>query len=336
MSSAEATTGEDASNKPAFPLSPELRVKVYEQLLIHPGRSLKPNGFMYFTSGRPSREKDHIFTSILRTCRMFYEEALPILYGKNTLAFHDEDFSKPVLPFPKEHLTMVKHVVVDISPRIYSSARKMGQFLEALGTSGVNLIDLAITIHMHEIADEDSWEHHDGEGTLPPLDLFDYCLFGDHSIVEGLLSLKAVKSLSIRMEDEARFEPDFANALKYTFMVEGTADDRSITIEKRCTFPHGKLEWKERCPGCGNTEDDINNDTADWEYKDDMLSHKAVGKFLALGGELKKGKSPWANSKTGTAAKAKQHKAGAVATKPTGTAKKTKAKPAKPSSKKAA
>lgn len=40
MSSTEITTREEASNRPAFPLSPELRVKIYELLLIHPNRSL--------------------------------------------------------------------------------------------------------------------------------------------------------------------------------------------------------------------------------------------------------------------------------------------------------
>ena len=323
----------DASNKPAFPLSPELRVKVYEELLIHPNRPLKPNGFQRYTSGRPYREKDYIFTSILRTCRMFYEEALPILYGKNTLAFHDNDFGKPVLPFPKGHLSMVKHVAVDISPSIYSSARKMGQFFLTLGTSGVNIVDLTIRIHMLEHNDEFLRENLDA---LPPLHLFDQCLIGDHPLVRALFSLKAVKKLFIEMEDEARFKPGIADALKLAFMMEGTADGRSIIIEKGCTFPHEEFEEEERCPGCGNTEDDINNGTADWEYKDDMLSQQALGKFLALGGELQKGKSTKANSKTGTAAKMKQHKAKATATKPTGTAKKTKAKPAKPSSKKAA
>ena len=320
----------DASNKPAFPLSPELRVKVYEELLIHPNRPLKPNGFQRYTSGRPYREKDYIFTSILRTCRMFYEEALPILYGKNTLAFHDNDFSKPVLPFPKGHLSMVTHVEVDISPLIYSSARKMGQFLMTLGTSGANLLDLTISIHMLELQDECLHEHHD---TLPPLHLSDYCLMGDHPILEGLSSLKAVKKLSIIMEDEARFELGFASALKDAFMIEGTADGRSITIMKKCTFPHGEIEEDEACPGCGNTEDDIDNNAADWEYKDDMRSYNALRKFRSLGG---KGKSSKAKSKTGTAAKTKQHKTKAATTKSTGTAKKAKAKPAKPSSKKAA
>lgn len=202
-----------------------------------------------------------------------------------------------------------------------------------LGTSGANLVDVSIRIHMLELSDEVLREHHD---TLPPLHLFDQSLVGDHPIVAGLFSLKAVKKLYIQLEDEARFEPGVANALKAAFMKDGTADGRSITIEKGCTFPHRELEDEDPCPGCENTKEDLNNRNANWEYKDDMRSRQAVGKFLRLGGKLKKGKPTKANSTTGTTIKAKQTKTKATATKPIATAKKTKAKPAKASSKKAA
>lgn len=206
--------------------------------------------------GRHYLEKDYNFTNILQTCRTFYEEALPILYGKNTLGFHDNNFSKPMLPFPEGHLTMVKRAEVDISPFIYSSAKKTGDFLMTLGTSGAELVDLSIRIHMHKYSDKILHEHHD---TLPPLHLFDQSLVGDHRIVAGLFSLKAVKKLYIKMEDEARFEPGVANALKAAFMKDGIADGRSVTIEKGCTFPHRELDEEDLCPGCGNTKEDLNN-----------------------------------------------------------------------------
>lgn len=57
----EITTREDASNTPAIPLSAELRVKIYEQLLVHPKRSMKPNGFLRYTGERAYLEKDLIF-----------------------------------------------------------------------------------------------------------------------------------------------------------------------------------------------------------------------------------------------------------------------------------
>lgn len=333
MSSNDIATRKDASKKANFPLSPELRVKVYEHLLVHPERSLKPNGFRRYTGGRPYREKDHIFTSILQTCRTFYEEALPILYGKNTLAFHDNDFNKPVLPFPEEHLTMVKHVEVDISPLIYCSAEKMGEFLWTLGTSGAKFVDLSVRIHMLEGNDEVMHEHHP---TLPPPSPFDRLFVDDHPILTGLFSLIAVNRLYIQMEDEARFEPGFADALKKAFMEEGTANGRSITIEKGCTFPHDELAGDGPCPGCGNTEEDLINGTAKWEYKDDMRSFKALGEFLYLNNESDMEEPSTPNSVPNKVTKSKQPKTKAAATKPTAKAKKTKANSAKASSKKAA
>ncbi len=151
-----------------------------------------------------------------------------------------------------------------------------------------------------------------------------------------MLLLKSVKKLYIQLEDEACFELGFTNVLKAALMKDGTADGgRSIIIEKGCTFPHGELDeeysW---CLGCGNTMDDFENGTMNWEYKDDMLSRQALGGFLFQGGKLKKAKPAKANATTGKAAKAKQPKTKAAATTSAATAKQTKAKPTKRSSKK--
>lgn len=328
----ETTTRRNASNKPAFPLPPELRLKVYELLLVHPDQSLKPNGFLHYEAGRPYLEKDYILTSILRVCRSIYEEALPILYGKNTLTFYDNDFSKPVLPFPEGHLAMVKRIEIDISPVMYSSASKMGEFLVVFGTSEAKLIHLSIHIHMLEESDELFRRSHN---TLPPLHLLDQFLVGDHPILGDILSLKSVKKLYIQLEDEACFELGFTNVLKAALMKDGTADGRSIIIEKGCTFPHRELDeeysW---CLGCGNTMDDFENGTMNWEYKDNMLSRQALGEFFFQGGKLKKAKPAKANATTRKAAKAKQPKTKAAATTSAATAKQTKAKPTKRSSKK--
>ena len=283
MSSTEITTREHASDKPRFPLSVELRLKIYELLLIHPHRSLKPNGFLCYTEGRPYREKDYIFTSILRTCRMFYEEALAILYGKNVLAFHDNEFNKPVLPFPEKHLTMVKHVEVDISPFIYSSAKRMWELLMTLGTSGAKLFHLSIRIHKVEGHDEFlRTTHH----ALPPLHLYDQFLLRDHPIVTGLFSFTTVRNLYIGLEDEARFEPGVANALRGWFMEQGTIDARSIKIEKQCSFPHYELEEDQLCPSCWFTGDECKNDVSKWEDVDDENMERECLAFELSGHRL--------------------------------------------------
>ena len=103
-----------------FRLAAETRANIYENVLIHPIKLL-PNGL-----GRDDEDEPYgVNISILQTCRVVYNEALPILYGKNLLAFNDcqeecvyrdaddvdsaDDVGnvdmppyKPVLPFPKK------------------------------------------------------------------------------------------------------------------------------------------------------------------------------------------------------------------------------------------
>ena len=216
-----------------------------------------------------------------------------------------------MLSFPEGHFALIKRAQVDIGPFLHSSAEKMGAFLMALGTSGAKLVDLLIRIRMLDVCDKTSREHDD---TLPPLSLFDQALLGDHPIVAGLFSLKAVQKLVIQMEDEARFGPDVANALREAFMTERTADGRSITMEHVCSFPHKLLEEEETCPHCENTLKDLVNGTVNWEYKDDMLTRRAVEKYNSLSRKLKKGEQRKAKSVTGKATKAKEPQTEAAAT----------------------
>ena len=227
---------------------------------------------------------------------------------------------------------MIKHVEVHIRPYVFSSAERMGNFLTVLGTSGAKLVDLYIRIHMCMDLDEPSRECY---YPLPPLSLFDQSLLGNHPIVAGLFSLKAVKKLDVQMVDEARFGPGVANALRKAFMKEGTANGRSITIITRCTVPHEVLDEENPCPYCGNTREDVFNDTANWEYKDDMSTWRAVDDFISLSRELKKSKPRKAKLVPGKAPKAKEPQTKAAATNHNTTTKQTKSKLAKASSGKA-
>lgn len=224
MSSTETTLYDDANNKPAFPLPPELRLTIYKQLLIHPDRPLKPNGPFRSVCGRPIYEEsylenDHIFTSVLRVCRLFYSEALPILYGCNVLHFHDTELTKPVLPFPEEYLTMVKRVKVDMRPYLYNSTRTMAQFLRALSGPGISLLDLSVRVRVSRRADV-YWRRIP-KGDPPPLDT-DCFLSAENPMFAALLSFRAVKRFCIELLDEARFEPGVADAFRESFMEYGT------------------------------------------------------------------------------------------------------------------
>ena len=228
---------------------------------------------------------------------------------------------------------MIKHIEVHIRPSVFSSAERMGNFLLILGTSGAKLVDLYIRIHMCRDLDEPSRECY---YQLPPLSTFDQSLLGNHPIVAGLFSLKAVKKLDVQMVDEARFRPGVANALRKAFMKEGTANGRSITITTQCTVPHEVLNEENPCPYCGNTREDVLNDTVNWEYKDDVFTWRAFNDFISLSRELMKSKPRKAKLVPGKAPKAKQPQTKAAATNHTTTTKQTKAKLAKASSRKAA
>ena len=274
MLSTEVTSQKDACEKSVTSFPPELRVKIYEELLISSSSPLHPNGFTRNGRGRKrnrhQRSEDRVFTSILRVCRTFYEEALPILYGRNILAFHDAGLLRPVLPFPKGHLAMVQHVHVDVSPSHYGSVAKMGDFIVDLHLSGAKLIDLSIRIHVLESKDPVRDVFYPGR--LPPSQLHDGFLVHNHPIVVGLFWLKAVKKLNIDIEGEVRFEPGIANSLRKIFPKKQSIINQSITIRKSCIVPHERLDPEVACFGCGNTKESLGNGIGYCEYQDDMIT----------------------------------------------------------------
>jgi hypothetical protein len=79
----------------------DVRHMIYEQLLVANGplkmwdrapRPLSKHNMMWHARGGPPESMDRIgdwttlSTDILRTCRQIYEEAMPVLYGKNNFA----------------------------------------------------------------------------------------------------------------------------------------------------------------------------------------------------------------------------------------------------------
>ena len=277
MSSAEVTTSDDACKRLNFPLPIELRMKIYEELLVRRDGSLKPNGVPQIERPFDPREKDKTFISILLTCRTIYEEALPFLYGKNVIVFHDAQVRKPVLPFPERHLIMIKHVEVETSPYVYGSVEDMGNLLMTLGTSGAKPIDVSVRIYMTR--------HHlhfyrGYRSVLPLLRSHDALLSNENPVIVGLLSLKAVKKLDIRVEGEVRFQPGVACALRTSFMEKGTAIDRSIAIRKACTSPiHRKFGLKEPCFLCGTMKEGLITGIGYYDYRDDKLTWRLLRKF---------------------------------------------------------
>ena len=271
------TTCEDACKRPPFPLPMELRLKIYEQLLVLPDGSLKANGIRHYERQLYDREKDKTFISILLTCRTVYEEALPILYGKNVLAFHDNDLGKPLLPFPEDHLVLIKHVEVEMSPCIFGSVKRMGNLLMTLGTSRAKFIDISVRIYMPK--DKETFRRR-YLVILQPSEKQDALLFNDNPIVVGLLSLKAVKRLDIRIEGDVRFQPGGACALRTSFMEKGITIGRSIAIRKPCrSINHEIFEMEEPCSTCGPMNEGRAFRTGYYEYHDDEVTWRLLKQF---------------------------------------------------------
>lgn len=123
-----------------------------------------------------------------------YSEALPILYGKNKLSFYIGYFIKPIRPFLKDHLSLVKRVHVNTSPYLYDSTRKMGKFLSDPFKPGMVFTELTICIHI----DRDEKFRCEDKPLPSPGPNIDRFLFGANPVATALFSFRAVEKLQIK------------------------------------------------------------------------------------------------------------------------------------------
>lgn len=268
-------TTPEPMRSPLFRLSPELRLMIYEKLLIQIDRPLRLIKGPQDEIGPSSR--NNICTSILRTCRAIYNEALPILYGSNTLLIRISPV-KEMIYLPKHCLALLKHVSISATPFEGSDSLDTACCLQSIADGSLDDLSIHIYISYRE-------NYYFAANSLPHvLESFrNNLLVADNPILRALLSLTSVKKLYIELENGARFEPGFADILKETFMKTGSGQGRSIVIRKRCTHQGASnFENGARCPDCANTMEEIANGTADWEYKDDTITHKAVTKWTFM------------------------------------------------------
>ena len=117
-------------------LPPEVRVQIYRYLLchntwiqpntakgnydMHDGILARTQGMSLLTSSKPGlRTKYLLESAILRTCRMIYAEAWPILYGENSFSYtpcgyvwNQADY--PKAGFPDKTLEFTKHLELEV------------------------------------------------------------------------------------------------------------------------------------------------------------------------------------------------------------------------------
>jgi len=267
---------------PLFRLSPELRLMIYEKLLVRASRPLA------FIKGPEdvveSFDGNNICTSILRTCWAIYNEALPTLYGNNTLIF-DTSPVNGLRYFPEHCLGLLKHVRITATPVEGRNSLETAHCLQSLAKLSLEDLTIYIFIPFTE------YEDYPSKSPPPVPKRFKSDLqVADNPILPALLSLTSVKWLHILLEDGARFKPGFAKMLEERFAMEGSREGGWIFIEQACThtgattsimgsLANYKIEGGARCSTCGNTKAEIANGTADLAYEDNEVLDKAIVKW---------------------------------------------------------
>lgn len=203
-------------------------------------------------------EEIQIPCQILSTCRTYYEEATPILYGKNKFAFYTGIAEEPGMFWEFPIAVRCMPYVTDL--RIYfcvdslyaDSSIRVGHFLKALRLRATRLDQLAIIVASNCYYDTDCvWD----------------VLLGNHPVCQeqpNIAKERLIKHLRLRPHDGALFTPQYACRLAQMFEQTGGRGDHSLTFTKSCSrppgtrlFPRTTSHSPDECAVCGWPTDDI-------------------------------------------------------------------------------
>ncbi|KAF1941887.1 hypothetical protein EJ02DRAFT_187820 [Clathrospora elynae] len=226
----------------------EIRLMIFEELLrVSPcvvfrgGAKFGPLDLNEFHHDIP------VPWQILGTCRQYYEEALPIMYGKNMFAFCTGKSGEPSMFWRFPIKVRLMHYLTNLS--IYcradaptkEAAKRVAHFIVALSHHAKNLEYLSIVISSDQRFEK-----------ACPWDI----LFCDHPVSKALVTLiksKTVKHVQIRLHDGAALHPGFAHFLLQQFYkTHIPGDSRSLVFTKSCTCaPDARSLDPEHCTHCG-------------------------------------------------------------------------------------
>lgn len=211
----------------------EVRLMIFEELVIVSGTVFRGASTFGPLDEKEFHEEVSIPWQILATCRKYFEETVPILYGRNKFVFCTGEAGEPGMfwrfPISRRYMGYLNDVGVFVradDPK-KESAKRVGHFLKALIRHAPNLEHLTLLISSDRFYE-----------ALCPFDI----LFADHPISRELLHLieaETVKHLKIRLHDGACFSPHYAGFLAQTFMEKLSTSGRSITFTTSCTCPPG-------------------------------------------------------------------------------------------------
>lgn len=211
-----AISAQPASKEPPslLVLPPEIRLMVYRYLLS--------NMFIVIYDV-PGRYNPTICPNILQTCRLIYNEALPILYGSN-LFWHEATVkAEGLLKAPSKLLRHVKHLEIYVYLAVHewyceddddpsNGPNDVGMSIAPL----IMLKDLIFTIN--------SYYYHS------PMS------FGPQSyLVQACAGLRTVKTLFINLRSLGRCQLSFTDTsidvLKASLIAEGSVEGRMLQIQ---------------------------------------------------------------------------------------------------------
>ena len=203
----------------------EIRLMIFEELLIISPETIFVGAKDFTPLDEYNDEcKPAVPWQILATCSTYHDEAAPILYGKNKLAFCTGRRGGPgaFTSFPvsiryMEYVTDLGiYFQVDNPKKV--AAERVATFLNTVVSKAKKLEKLEL------LASSDRWH-----GMYCPWDI----MFCDHPVAKAMVKViesKKVTHLKIRCHDGARLYQVFGRFLEQHFVQSGSTDGRSITF----------------------------------------------------------------------------------------------------------
>lgn len=199
-------------------LPPEVRVMIYDMLLVHDG---------IISVDIPIKNR----LAILQTCRLYHHEASYIFYGKNhfltTRVWNPTTYPSPIMPIARAYLHLLKRITISINTgHPNSSITKEGaNLVRSLAHTNIKLEQLTITL---------------GSNVSSMVACFfdDGIMGADHPIVHALtaiIRLGNIRELRVRLKS-LRFGKSVAYGLRNSFTASNSSGNRSLKFYTKASY----------------------------------------------------------------------------------------------------
>ncbi|KAH8731512.1 hypothetical protein GQ44DRAFT_604357 [Phaeosphaeriaceae sp. PMI808] len=210
----------------------ELRLMIFEELLTaFPRKVFKgARDFSALEYTEFNGNEIEVPWQILATCRLYYDEAMPVLYKNNDIVFctgknddpgyfHRFPVSKRCMP----HLTQLSIYMYSSNP-VSDSAQRIAHFIKAVARTAIKLESVTVLISSDYPYQRrvNSWD----------------IMFTDHPVSQALVLLveaSHIPFIKIRLHDGVALYPEFAKFLNQQFYL--THPNGKIAFTRSCSCP---------------------------------------------------------------------------------------------------